>query len=399
MALHSNRVIIAGGGPVGLVAALALGRAGIPVTVIEKGDGPQHDLRASTFHPPTLDMLDEFGVTPRLIEHGLIAPTWQFRDRASGPVAVFDLGLLKDDTAHPYRVQCEQWKLVGFLMDEIARLPDVEVLHGHALTSVGQDAAGVTVTAEAADGPVRISGRWLIGAEGARSPTRKTLGIGFDGMTLPELFLVVSTPFRFEDVFPQLSPINYMSDPDEWLVLLRTRDFWRVLIPADPDAGEEHLLSDTFVRAALKRVHDAAESAPTLHRTLYPVHQRVASTYQAGRVFLAGDSAHINNPLGGMGMNGGIHDALELARLLVEHWGADDPGRLGVYTRRRRPVACDEVQAATLRNRQILNERDPAVRNARLDELRRTGADPVAARNYLLKSSMILGLRQAATVQ
>jgi 3-(3-hydroxy-phenyl)propionate hydroxylase len=395
----NSKVLIAGGGPVGLVAALALGRAGIPVTVLEKGDGPQHDLRASTFHPPTLDMLDAFGITPRLIEHGLIAPTWQFRDRATGPVAIFDMSLLKDDTAHPYRVQCEQWRLVGFLLDDLARLPHVEVRYRHALTGIAQDDDGVRVDVDTTDGATTLSGRWLIGAEGARSPTRKALDIGFDGMTLPELFLVVSTPFRFEEVLPQLSPINYMSDPDEWLVLLRTRDFWRVLVPADPNAGEEHLRSDAFVRAALKRVHPAAEGAQTLHRTLYPVHQRVAATYQVGRAFLAGDSAHINNPLGGMGMNGGIHDALELARLLVEHWEADDPARLAVYTRRRRPVAHDEVQAATLRNRQILNERDPAVRNARLDELRRIGADPVAARNYLLKSSMILGLRQAATVQ
>lgn len=399
MTASSQRVLIAGGGPVGLIAALALGRAGIPVTVLEKGDGPQHDLRASTFHPPTLDMLDEFGITPLLIEHGLIAPTWQFRDRATGPVAVFDMALLKDDTAHPYRVQCEQWRLVGFLLEAIARLPQVEVRFGHTLTGIAQDDGGVGVTVDTPDGALTLEGRWLIGAEGARSPTRKALDIGFDGVTLPELFLVISTPFRFEDHLPQLSPINYMSDPDEWLVLLRTRDFWRVLIPADPGAGEERLLADEFVRDALRRVHPAAESASTTHRTLYPVHQRVASTYQVGRIFLAGDSAHINNPLGGMGMNGGIHDALELARLLVAYWRDDDPARMSVYTRRRRPVAFDEVQAATLRNRQILNERDPAVRNARLEELRRTGADPVASRNYLLKSSMILGLRQAATVE
>ena len=396
-----SRVLISGAGPVGLIAALALGRAGIAVTVLEQSPTPTVDLRASTFHPPTLDMLDEFGefgITRRLIDNGLIAPRWQFRDRATGPVAIFDLGLLKNDTAHPYRVQCEQWKLIGYLLDDLKRIPEVEVRFGHAVNAVTQDADHVTVTAATAEGDARFSGRYLIGADGARSPTRKAMDLGFDGVTFPELFAVVSTPFRFEDVIPNLSQINYMSDPDEWLVLLRVRDFWRVLVPVDATGREEDILAEAAVQARLQRVFARAEPYEVVHRTLYPVHQRVASDYQRGRVCIAGDAAHINNPLGGMGMNGGIHDGLELARLLIANWTRDDPAALGVYTRRRRPVAQDEVQAATIRNRQLLNERDPAVRSARLDDLRKIGQDDALAYQYLLKSSMILGLRQAATV-
>src|SRR5215475_7594382 len=100
----SERIIVVGAGPVGLTAALALGRRGIPAVVLAAEPELVMELRGSTFHPPTLDMLDEFGIVPRMIEMGLKAPTWQFRDRATGPVATFDLSLLAGDTGHPYRV-------------------------------------------------------------------------------------------------------------------------------------------------------------------------------------------------------------------------------------------------------------------------------------------------------
>ena len=397
--MNPHRVIIAGAGPVGLVAALALGRAGIPVTVLERTAEPGTDLRASTFHPPTLDMLDEFGLSRRLIDNGLIAPQWQFRDRSTGPVATFDLGVIKDHTAHPYRVQCEQWKLIGFLLDDLKQIPEVEVRFDQALSTVVQTDDLVTVRAQTRSGLVEISGRYLIGADGARSVTRKSLDIDFAGLTFPELFLVVSTAFRFEDVLENLAAVNYVSDPDEWLALLRVRDFWRVLLPVDATEGEEEILGDASVQRRLQRIHARDQPYETVHRTLYPVHQRVAASYRAGRVLIAGDAAHINNPLGGMGMNGGIHDALELARLLIANWSRDDPAALAVYERRRRPVAVDEVQAATIRNRQVLNERDPTVRAQRQDELRRTAASPALSRDYLLKSSMITGLRKAALVE
>ena len=101
MSDRNDRVVIVGAGPVGLTAALALGKRGIPSVLLEAEDEPVMELRGSTFHPPTLDLLDEFGIVPRMIEVGLKAPTWQFRDRETGPVATFDLSLLAGDTNHP----------------------------------------------------------------------------------------------------------------------------------------------------------------------------------------------------------------------------------------------------------------------------------------------------------
>src|SRR6202163_1292223 len=158
MANEKDRVIVVGAGPVGLTAALALARRGIPTVLLAAEAELVMELRGSTFHPPTLDLLDEFGIVPRMIDVGLKAPTWQFRDRETGPVATFDLSMLAGDTNHPYRVQCEQWKLMRFLEQELRTLPGNDIRYGHEVTSVRQDEDSVTVTAETPSGPVALAG-------------------------------------------------------------------------------------------------------------------------------------------------------------------------------------------------------------------------------------------------
>src|SRR5689334_25378404 len=139
---HSDRVVVVGAGPVGLTAALALARRNIPTLLLAAEPELVMELRGSTFHPPTLDMLDEFAVVPAMIESGLKAPTWQFRDRETGPVATFDLSLLSADTNHPYRVQCEQWKLMRLLHDAYLEVPGAQIAFGHTVTGVRPDDEG-----------------------------------------------------------------------------------------------------------------------------------------------------------------------------------------------------------------------------------------------------------------
>ncbi len=393
-----DRVLIAGAGPVGLSAAAALAAAGIPVLVLEAEDDLPKDLRASTFHPPTLDMLDRFGATARLIEQGLIAPTWQYRDREAGPIATFDLGVLEDRTAHPYRVQCEQWKLTRILRDVLADMDCAEIRYGHAATSAVQHEDGVTLMLETPDGPLAIEGRFVIAADGARSVVRKSQGIGFDGMTLPERFLVISTPYDFADDFPDLTYVNYFSDPEEWFVLLRVVDCWRVLIPTSADDSEEQILAAANAQAQLNGIVARDAPYPLMHRTLYRIHERVAERYRAGRVLLAGDAAHINNPLGGMGMNGGIHDAFNLAEKLIKVWHGGPDRLLDRYDRQRRAIAIEYVQAQALRNRAFLKEKDPALRKKGLDEMRRLADDPKACRDFLMRSSMLSSLDRANSI-
>jgi 3-(3-hydroxy-phenyl)propionate hydroxylase len=394
---ETDRVVIAGAGPVGLCAALYLAAREIPVLVLEAGDDLAIDLRASTFHPPTLDMLDQFdGIPAELEAQGLRARHWQYRDRKEGAVVTWDMDILRNDTNHPYRLQTEQWKLTRILQARLDPIPHAEIRFGHKVTGAEVRDGAAAVTVENPDGDiVEFAGRYVIGADGSNSQVRQSLGIDYAGLTFPELFLSISTTFEYKDAWPDLTYVNYIADPDEWLVLLRVVDAWRVLFPTSLDEDREQALSDEMVQARLRSVVDTEETFDVVHRTHYGVHQRVATAYRQGNILLAGDSAHINNPLGGMGMNGGIQDAFNLAEKLAQVWrGAGDDTLLDAYEAQRRAMAIGFVQESTIRNREMLKETDPKIRAERHDDLRRIYEDPEKAREYLLRASMISALRE-----
>jgi 2-polyprenyl-6-methoxyphenol hydroxylase-like FAD-dependent oxidoreductase len=382
------QVLIAGAGPVGLCAANVLADAGLHVQVLEAEPRLPENLRASTFQPPTLDMLARFGATRQLIDIGRVAPRLQYRDRA-GWVAELDFGVLKDDTQHPYRVQCEQYRLTQVLA---ARLGAERLRYGAAVTGIEQDESGVTVSVNGAE---RLRAEWLIGADGGRSRVREALGITLEGFTWPERFLVASTPFDFAAVMPDLADVSYFADPQEWFFLLRVRDVWRAMFPTRPEESEADILSDASIERRLQRVHAKAGRYEIAHRTLYSVHQRVAAAYRRGRVFLAGDAAHLNNPLGGMGMNGGIHDAFNLAeKLAAVIRGERPPTELERYERQRRPVALEYVNTITIANKRNLEMRDAEAQQRWRAELAQAMADRGAERELMLKISMIASLRR-----
>jgi len=386
------RVIVAGAGPAGLVSATLLARAGIPVTVLEAEPSLPINLRASTFHPPTLDMLDDIRAAKPLIEQGLIAPTLQYRDRPTGLIAQFDFGEIADLTRHPFRVQCEQYKLNQVLAAKLRDLPGADIRFGAKVAGFEQHAEGVAAILASGE---RVEGSYLIGADGATSAVREATDIAFEGFTWPERFLVVSTPFEFTKPFPDLCLVNYVADPEEWYFLLKVPGLWRIMFPTGPDEDDETIMADATVQRRLTRVHDCGGRYAVEHKTLYRVHQRVAARYRAGRCFLAGDAAHINNPLGGMGMNGGIHDAHNLADKLVRVMthGAD-PAILDSYEAERRPVALEYINKHTIRNKRNLETRDPAEQAAFRKELRDTLADREKRRAYLKRIAMIESLER-----
>ncbi|UFN50280.1 FAD-dependent monooxygenase [Roseomonas sp. OT10] len=400
-------IVIVGAGPTGLTAALSLGLAGIPVLLLEAEPALTHDLRAGSYHPPTIEMLDALGVAGRMHETGIKVPTWQIRDRLAGVVAEFDLSLLQDETPYPYRLHLEQHRLTPLLLDRIREAaPSVAVRFAAPVETVAQDGSGATVTLREGEA---IRASCVIGADGSRSVVRKAMGVEFEGFTWPDRFLVASTTFDLGAL--GFSGAGYIADPEAWAAVFHVPDtgppgLWRIAYPIPPEAEEEVELRPENIQRHLFHLLESARPEPpggrfTLkYASVYRVHQRVAQRFADRRLILAGDAAHVNNPLGGLGLNGSVHDAVNLAAKLARIWhdGADRDTLLDLYDRQRRPINIRAVQAMSIRNKALLEEKDPAVRRQRLEEQRALAADPVRAKAHLMNTSMINSVREAAAI-
>lgn len=401
----TNRIIVVGAGPVGMIAGLALAGEGVPVTVLDRLADIPTDHRASTLHPSTLAMLAPLGMTDEALERGLHSPHFQFRDRASGEiVAEFDYALLADETPYPLALQLEQHKTIGLAEARARAFDCFDLRREHEVTGMRQTADRVEVDVRTPDGATeRLAGRYLIGCDGGRSMVRRAAGIDFPGFTWEERFIIVSTRFDFgaADGFRYR---NYIAHPDQWSAIIKVpgdddRGVWRALFPAFTDQPDEEVLADDWIQARFAECLPYDPPYEIEHRNLYAIHQRVAASFRHGRAMLAGDAAHVNNPVGGMGMNSGIHDGLNLAAKLAAIWrGEGGEDLLDRYDRQRRPTAEKYVQAQSIRNKEMLGERDPEIRRQRFDELRRTADDPDAARAYLRRSSLIAMVEEANAI-
>lgn len=389
---------IVGAGPVGLCLANLLADANIATVLLEAEPSINLDLRASTFHPPTLDMLETLAITPQLLDRGLPCPTWQIRLHPSGERAVFDMSVLEADTRHPYRLQCEQWKLSQALLDRLRSRSDLEIRFGTRFVQLDQREEYVAADIETGAGRETLRFAYLIGCDGARSTVRDAAGLDFSGVTYPETTILATTRFPFEDHLEGISNVTYCWKADGNFSLLKVPGRWRVSIYPREDLSIEAQMTPDAIEASLQDVVPRRERYEVLEQRPYRVHMRIVPDYRVGRVLLAGDAAHVNSPSGGMGLNGGLHDAFELADTLESVLGGGHADLLDRYTRRRRIVAQEEILAQADRNRARMREKNPERRRAMLQELQQICADRGRLRAYLRRSSMFDGLARAAAI-
>ncbi len=370
--------------------------------VLEAEPGLTVDLRAGTYHPPSLEMMAPYGITDEMLKTAIKVPRWQIRDRAVGVIAEWDVSFINDLTPYPYRLHLEQHRLTPIIYNKLKACANAEVRFLHEVTGVTQTADGVVVTAKTPAGEERIEGDWLVGADGGRSAVRKCVDVEFEGYTWPERFLVASTT---DDYARHGYALNaYCSDPDEWVALFKMPDdgppgLWRVIFPVPEDEDDALTLSEEMVERRMQRFQARDGRYPIKYQGIYKVHQRVAKDFRAGRVLLAGDAAHLNNPIGAFGLNGGIHDAFNLAGKLGRVCrGEAGAALLDLYVRQRRTVNLEYVQEVSVRNLRRLSEKSEPERRKNFDSLRQQAATPNGQREFLLVSSMIASVRRAEAI-
>jgi 3-(3-hydroxy-phenyl)propionate hydroxylase len=399
----NGHVVISGGGPTGVVAALACAQRGFRVTLIEAASEIDDNPRAATTHPSTLEYIDRLGFVDEFIEKGLVCRYFQFWDRDTQTrVAQFDHEILRDETKFPFAVQTEQHKLVQMLLPKIRAFPGCSAELGTEVVDAVQDEHKVTVTVRRGGELSKIDCDWLVAADGGRSTIRKQLDIPFEGFTFPERFTVLTTVHDFERSLGCCYR-NYLAGSEEWAMIFKVagddmKGRWRAVMPTRESESDEQALADASVIGRMQGLDRSCTLDDVVHRKIYNVHQRIAAKFRVGRIYLAGDASHLNNPIGGLGLNCGIHDAMELVDTLEAARAGAGEERLDRYQRRRRTLNAEFIQEQTINNKKRLEEKDPAARQRRLDELRATEADPVKQKAFLMRSSLIASVRRAGTI-
>lgn len=393
--MMKDPIVIAGGGPVGMTVADILSSKGIPVIVFEKNAEPSKEWRASTFHAGTLELLEPTGLADELLNRGLIAERVQYRDRKDGLYAEFDFSQLKDETIYPFRLQVSQATYVEVIYERLKDRPHVQIQFQSEVVDFIQDEDGVSVTVETPQGREQLRTPYLLGTDGGRSTVRKKLGVAFDGYTHEERWMLNATPVDFHQYIPDLAYVNYISDPEQFLFILRVPEAWRFLYPIPPHIPDEVAQDPTNIERTMQEVFKTTDRFPIIENTIYKIHQRVADKFYKGRVVLVGDAAHLNSPMGGLGLNSGIHDAVDLSyRMIRILEGADRKAELETYSDVRRRVAVDYVKEISEKNTKVVKEKDETYRKQLQKEMADLAHDPVRAKKWMLRSAMIASVRE-----
>ncbi len=383
-------VVIAGAGPVGLVTALALAQDGIPVLVLEAGAAIVPSPRAVVYHPPTVEALDRLGVLPAMVAAGLLKHDYQWRTVDGEILAAIDSSVLQPgDTAYPFNLHLGQHRLAAIVLEALLRLDHAQVRWNSRVTAITQDDASVQVTVTGPDGDTVLRAPWLVGGDGAGSGVRQALGLSFDGVTEPEWF--VATDIRFDFQAHGFAQASFILDPVHWAVIPKISQdgLWRFTYGEPGDLPRESLRDRAA--AKMRAMLPGGAEVPLEAFAPYRVHSRCADSFRVGRVLLAGDAAHIVNPIGGLGLTGGILDAVALGAALASRWhDRTRDGELDRYATERKRIFTDVVAPTAAENKRRLMEADPARRKEDRDRLRLLGQDAGLARQALLATKRLV---------
>ncbi len=387
--MNHDRVIIVGAGPSGLSLACALAKRGVRVSVYEALPDLGDEARASTLHAASLEMFDEWDVIGPILNEGQQVDRLQYWERSSRQLlAELPYRHIAGDTAYPFRLQLPQNRLARILKRELEQTGLASIHMGHRLVSLKTGGDRPRATFATAHGTLDVTPDYLCGADGSRSAVRTALGLGFEGLTYEDRFLLGATTLDLAPLFPGIGPVAYLFDPGEWVIILHLPEITRIVFRVEPGEDAGAITTTAHLR---DRIAAFLGSAPTYEIrgvSLYRVHQRVADTFRVGRVLLLGDAAHINNPIGGMGMNSGIHDAYHLGEALGRVLNGEPDTLLDDYNRVRRAAAVEDVQRRSDQNyADMVAARDARLaRNRHLSEI---AASPDRIRDYLLSASML----------
>ena len=377
-----EKVVITGAGPVGLSAAMALVNAGIPCVVLEKRDSLSTASKASTFHPPTLEIFDEFGIIEPILEKGQRVDRIQYRRNSGDVVADFELALLSPHTRFPFRLHLEQSEITPLLIDRLEASGLADIRFGAEVLDAGEteDAAWVEVSQNG--GPAeRIEAGFLLGADGARSTVRDTLGIALQGSSYPGKVLRLIVTEDMAAYLPGLAYISYIFGEDgKSISLLKMPDCWRVIIRLEEGCDAEAAARpEWYMPVVRKFIPNVPERLAVRNYDIYEARKMVAERAGRGRIALIGDALHLTNTRGGMNMNCGIHDAYHVATAIADAEGDSEVPAAAAAERLR--IATEDLIPRTDRN--VAGGADW------LAEIGKVAADRSSAAAYLESSAML----------